>query len=141
MTSNTNNTVEFYWVEKDMLDEDNLVYVNRLFSAFKKECIGKDLKTLKIVIKCDFASGRSESQQTEDMGVAFRMILTLRDIEDRLREDSVEEEYVCCVGCGMSVCKFEEEPPHKDDRDEAVCVECYGFLCEEKEDEEEEENT
>ena len=133
MTSNTNNTVEFYWVEKDMLEEDNLVYVNRLFSAFKKECIGKDLKTLKIVIKCDFASGTSESKQTEDMGDAFRMILTLRDIEDRLREDAVEEEYVCCVGCGMSVCKFEEEPPHKDDRDEAVCVECYGVLCEEDE--------
>ena len=132
MTSNTNNTVEFYWVEKDMLAEDNLVYVNRLFSAFKKECIGKDLKTLKIVIKCDFASGTSESKQTEDMGDAFRMILTLRDIEDRLREDAVEEEYVCCVGCGMSVCKFEEEPPHKDDRDEALCVECYGFHCEEE---------
>ena len=96
MTSNTNNTVEFYWVEKDMLEEDNLVYVNRLFSAFKKECIGKDLKTLKIVIKCDFASGTSESKQTEDIGDAFRMILTLRDLEDRLRyqlwEDAEEED-------------------------------------------------
>jgi hypothetical protein len=85
MTSNTNNTVEFYWVEKDMLEEDNLVYVNKLISTFKEACIGKDLNTLKIVVKCDFASGTSESIQAKGMGDAFRMILTLRDIEDRLR--------------------------------------------------------
>ena len=37
-----------------------------------------------------------------------------------------EEEDVCCVGCGEYVCKFNEEPNHKDDRDEAVCDECVG---------------
>tara|TARA_R110002096_G_scaffold35695_1_gene100416 strand:+ start:642 stop:1205 length:564 start_codon:yes stop_codon:yes gene_type:complete len=44
---------------------------------------------------------------------------------DRIRKER-EEEMVCCVGCGEVVCKFSEEPPHKDDRDEAVCSECYG---------------
>jgi len=35
-----------------------------------------------------------------------------------------EEEKVCCVGCGIEVCGYDEEPPHKDSRDEAVCYEC-----------------
>jgi len=43
-----------------------------------------------------------------------------------------EEEDVCCVGCNEVVCKFSEEPPHKDSRGEAVCEECSIFLPEEK---------
>ena len=35
------------------------------------------------------------------------------------------DEDVCCVGCGERVCGFTEEPPHKDERDEAVCDECW----------------
>ena len=35
-----------------------------------------------------------------------------------------------CVGCGDRVCGFDEEPPHKDDRDEAVCDDCWdGVRC------------
>lgn len=36
-----------------------------------------------------------------------------------------EPEDVSCVGCGERVCGYEEEPPHKDSRDEAVCDDCY----------------
>ena len=36
------------------------------------------------------------------------------------------EDDVCCVGCGEVVCKFSEEPPHKDDREEAVCPDCFS---------------
>jgi len=36
-----------------------------------------------------------------------------------------EEEDVVCVGCNEFVCKSNEEPKHKDNRDEAVCVDCY----------------
>ena len=32
---------------------------------------------------------------------------------------------VCCVGCQERVCGFNEEPPHKDERGEAVCDECW----------------
>ena len=39
-----------------------------------------------------------------------------------------EEEDVCCVGCNERVCSFNEEPPHKDSRDEAVCDECIKFI-------------
>lgn len=39
------------------------------------------------------------------------------------KEDVVD---VCCVDCEDVVCKFNEEPPHKDDRDEALCDECYN---------------
>ena len=42
-----------------------------------------------------------------------------------------EEEDVCCVGCGDRVCGFHEEPDHKDDRDEAVCNDCYECIEEE----------
>ena len=42
------------------------------------------------------------------------------------KKEEEEEEDVCCVGCGEYVCKFNEEPNHKDDRDEAVCDECCG---------------
>ena len=44
-----------------------------------------------------------------------------------------EEEDVCCVGCDEVVCKFSEEPPHKDSRGEAVCEECSIHLPEEEE--------
>ena len=43
-----------------------------------------------------------------------------------------EEEDVCCVGCGDRVCGFHEEPDHKDDRDEAVCNDCYECIEEEE---------
>ena len=39
-----------------------------------------------------------------------------------------DEEDVCCVGCNERVCSFNEEPPHKDSRDEAVCNECAKFI-------------
>ena len=39
------------------------------------------------------------------------------------KEDEPED--VSCVGCGERVCGYEEEPPHKDSRDEAVCDDCY----------------
>jgi len=42
-----------------------------------------------------------------------------------------KEEDVCCVGCGIRICGFDEEPPFKDERDEAVCYEC----CEDQEEE------
>ena len=35
-----------------------------------------------------------------------------------------EEEDVCCVGCNKKVCSFNEEPPNKDSRGEAVCDDC-----------------
>ena len=44
------------------------------------------------------------------------------------KKEEEEEEMVHCVGCNEPVCKFTEEPPHKDDRDEAVCEDCYVFL-------------
>ena len=40
------------------------------------------------------------------------------------KEVEPKEEDVCCVGCGIEVCGYDEEPPHKDNRDEAVCYEC-----------------
>tara|TARA_R110002020_G_scaffold370266_1_gene581967 strand:+ start:191 stop:631 length:441 start_codon:yes stop_codon:yes gene_type:complete len=40
----------------------------------------------------------------------------------------VVEEDVCCVGCGEFICKFNEEPNHKNDRDEAVCELCVEVL-------------
>jgi hypothetical protein len=46
-------------------------------------------------------------------------------------EKRKEEEDVCCVGCGDRVCGFHEEPDHKDDRDEAVCNDCYECIEEE----------
>ena len=39
-------------------------------------------------------------------------------------EDEEEEEDVCCVGCNKKVCSFNEEPPNKDSRGEAVCDDC-----------------
>ena len=36
-----------------------------------------------------------------------------------------EEKMVHCIGCNEPLCKFTEEPPYKDDRDEALCEECY----------------
>jgi hypothetical protein len=49
-------------------------------------------------------------------------------------EEEEEEEMVQCVGCNIAVCKMEEEPPHKDDRGEAVCEDCYvDFLQKEEE--------
>ena len=51
---------------------------------------------------------------------------------DDLPSDSEEEEKdCCCVGCNIKVCGYDEEPPHKDSRDEAVCNDCW----EEEEDE------
>ena len=47
--------------------------------------------------------------------------------EDRC-SDCEEEEDVCCVGCNERVCSFNEEPPHKDSRDEAVCDECIKYI-------------
>jgi len=47
-------------------------------------------------------------------------------------EEDEEDDMVHCVGCGESVCKFTEEPQYKDDRDEAVCEECYIELHEEE---------
>ena len=43
-------------------------------------------------------------------------------------EDDTEE--VCCVGCNTKVCGYDEEPPHKDSRDEAVCNDCWEEVCE-----------
>jgi hypothetical protein len=40
-------------------------------------------------------------------------------------EEEDEPEDVFCVGCEVWVCGYEEEPPHKDSRDEAVCDDCY----------------
>ena len=49
-----------------------------------------------------------------------------------LKEDEQDEvccvgcsEEVCCVGCSEEVCKFNEEPPHKNNRGEAVCDDCW----------------
>tara|TARA_R110001606_G_scaffold2415_1_gene10556 strand:+ start:1285 stop:1845 length:561 start_codon:yes stop_codon:yes gene_type:complete len=53
------------------------------------------------------------------------------DIYDKKFGDSEEE--VCCVGCNIKVCGYDEEPPHKDNRDEAVCNDCW---VEEEEEEE-----
>jgi hypothetical protein len=36
------------------------------------------------------------------------------------------EDDVCCVGCNKILCKYDEEPPHKDSRDEAVCEDCWS---------------
>ena len=33
---------------------------------------------------------------------------------------------VCCAACNSKVCGYEEEPPHKDDRDEAMCCDCFN---------------
>ena len=41
------------------------------------------------------------------------------------KEEEEEEDDVCCVGCGEFVCKYEDEPDHKDERDEAICDDCY----------------
>ena len=50
-------------------------------------------------------------------------------------EDEDEHHDVCCVGCGEFVCYKEEEPDHKDERDEAICEDCYKeFHGEEDED-------
>ncbi len=38
-----------------------------------------------------------------------------------------EEDDVVCVGCNEFVCKFNEEPKYKDDRDEAVCENCHNY--------------
>lgn len=38
----------------------------------------------------------------------------------------LEEDQVVCVDCNDVVCKFNEEPPYKDDRDEALCLDCYN---------------
>ena len=59
----------------------------------------------------------------------------LLEVKKRLQvqeDDEEEEDTVHCVGCGEFVCKFTEEPPYKDDRDEAVCEECYIELHEEE---------
>ncbi len=54
------------------------------------------------------------------------------DIWEKLEElgisasgEEIKEEEVVCVGCNEVVCKYSEEPPHKDERDEALCDECY----------------
>jgi len=36
-----------------------------------------------------------------------------------------EHDDVCCVGCDKFVCKYNEEPEYKDNRDEALCAVCY----------------
>ena len=36
-----------------------------------------------------------------------------------------EDTDVCCVLCQEFVCKFNEDPKHKDTRDEAICDECF----------------
>ena len=55
------------------------------------------------------------------------------DVRDVCLEcvEKEKEKMVCCVGCNEPVCRFEDEPPHKDQRDEAVCDDCWA----EKEDE------
>ena len=40
----------------------------------------------------------------------------------------IKKNDVCCVGCNVRVCGFDEEPPHKDNRDEAICNDCYETL-------------
>jgi hypothetical protein len=40
-------------------------------------------------------------------------------------ETDTEDEDVVCVGCNEFVCKFNDEPPHKDERDEALCEDCF----------------
>ena len=46
--------------------------------------------------------------------------------DERVRTEENTELYVCCVGCGETVCWLFEEPDHKDDRGEAVCADCIG---------------
>ena len=41
---------------------------------------------------------------------------------DKSQKEEIE---VCCVGCNIKVCGYDEEPPHKDSRDEAVCNDCW----------------
>lgn len=40
-------------------------------------------------------------------------------------DDENEDNMVCCVGCNEPVCHFDDEPPHKDKKDEAVCDDCW----------------
>ena len=56
----------------------------------------------------------------------------LKDEQEYYKKNKQEEDGwdVCCVGCNERVCSFNEEPPHKDSRNEAVCDECY---CKEEE--------
>lgn len=49
----------------------------------------------------------------------------MRDTCDECRGSECEDD-VCCVGCGEKVCEYNEEPPHKDSRDEAVCEDCWS---------------
>mgnify|MGYP003658080640 CR=1 FL=1 len=51
---------------------------------------------------------------------------------EEVKSVMVKEEDVCCVGCNERVCSFNEEPPHKDSRDEAVCDECRDLEEEEE---------
>ena len=44
------------------------------------------------------------------------------------KQEPTDEDEVCCVACNDFVCYMNEEPPHKDNRDEAVCRACYLSL-------------
>lgn len=46
----------------------------------------------------------------------------------KMNESKNETIDVCCVVCQERVCDYEEEPPHKDERDEAVCEYCWAEM-------------
>tara|TARA_Y100001972_G_C7588987_1_gene295285 strand:+ start:130 stop:924 length:795 start_codon:yes stop_codon:yes gene_type:complete len=85
------------------------------------------------VCKRDFTDevdGRPSAEEWEETGIICVDCFDKKEGYDKDKEDPV-----CCVACGEEVCKFEEEPPHKDRKGEAVCEDCFAEHFREKQEE------
>ena len=75
------------------------------------------------LVDCDFC-GVKEDPDEIIKGTEGKACGSCRHLCDK-EEEKEEEEDVCCVVCYIKVCGYDEEPPHKDSRDEAVCNDCW----------------
>ena len=98
-------------VSISLAEFQRLKEIERLYEELKKE---------EEEFECECGEKVADEMRCDDCGLCANP-----SKPQRCCECEEEEKMVHCVGCNEPVCKFTEEPPHKDDRDEALCEECY----------------